>query len=87
MSWNVKISNTAREDLDNLRAYQPELYLRAFRMTQSISVDPRQGIGAPKNIRGLGPNVWIRNLSLKHRVVYELLDNCVAIAAYRTHIE
>ena len=87
MSWTVRISKQALEDLDHLRAHQPGIYREAYEITRSIDEDPTAGIGAPANLPVLGPNVWCRNLSLEHRVVYELFDHTVVIAAYTTHID
>ena len=87
MSWNVTISKSAREDLDNFRAYHPDLYMQAYRIARSICEDPESGIGCPRNLSTLGASVWCRNLSLEHRVVYEVFADTVVIAAFRTRVD
>ena len=87
MSWTVKISRQAQQDLDYLRAYDRDRYLQALVMTRSIEQHPESGVGAPHHIVAVGDNVWCRNICLGHRVVYELMENTAIIAAYRTHVE
>ncbi len=87
MSWKVRISKQAREDLDQLRAYDQKLYSRALEITRSIEEDPAKGYGVPRPAPVIGPNVWYRRLSLEHRLVYEVFEDEVIIASYRTHYE
>ena len=87
MSWKVRISSRAREDLDQLRAYDSELYSQAYLMVRSIERDPFEGIGSPGRLSLIGPNVWYRRLSLVHRIVYEVSDELVVIVSFRLHIE
>ena len=87
MSWKVRISRRALEDLDQLRAYDSNLYSQAYDVARSIEADPFEGIGSPGRLSLIGPNVWYRRLSLVHRVVYEVSEELVVIAAFRLHIE
>lgn len=87
MSSTVRVSKQAQEDLDHLRAYHPVLYREAFEITRSIEADAASGIGAPTRLKHLGPEVWCRNLSLEHRVVYQVIDGTVVVAAYRSHVD
>ncbi len=88
MSWKVKISNLAGQDLDRLRAYAGDIYADAYAIAQAIEKDPYSGPGSPRKAELLGPNVWYRSISLEHRVVYEVFDDStVLIASFRTHFE
>ena len=87
MSWKVRISRRALEDLDQLRAYDSNLYSQAYLMVRSIEKDPFEGIGSPGRLSLISPNVWYRRLSLVHRIVYEVSEESVVIASFRLHIE
>ena len=87
MSWTVKISRQAREDLDYFRAHDRSAYLNCYRLSTAVSKDPFAGAGKPYKIEGLGGNIWCRRTTLEDRMVYEVFDNQVTVAAYRTHIE
>ena len=87
MSWTVRISRQAREDLDYHRAYEPETYRNCYDLTKSVEGNPYEGPGTPQNASALGQGVWFRRLSLQHRMVYEVFENLVVVASYRSHIE
>lgn len=87
MSWTLKISEQARQDLDYFRAYLPDVYRTCLRLSKAVEISPFEGIGRPINIAPLGANVWSRNVSLEHRMVYEVFADTVLVAAYRKHID
>ena len=87
MSWKVKISSRALEDLDHLRAYKQNIYRTAYNLTRAVEKDPFGGGGAPVAVPLIGDNVWCRRLSLEHRMVYEIFEDLVVVASYRTHFE
>ena len=87
MSWTVKISNQARADLDHFRAYDRASYLNCYRLSVAVSKDPFFGPGKPMPIEGLNGNVWCRRTNISDRMVYELFDNSITVASYRTHLE
>lgn len=87
MSWKVKISKQAREDLDFFRAYRNDIYHECYRMTKALKLEPYSGPGKPTNAPILGNNVWYRRSSLEDRMVYEIFEGLVVVASYRLHIE
>ncbi len=40
MSWKVKISKQAREDLDYFRAYDKNIYKTCYKLTNVLAADP-----------------------------------------------
>ena len=87
MSWIVKISKLARADLDYFRAHDNTAYLDCYRLSESISDDPFSGPGKPLQIDGFDGKVWCRRTSIEDLLVYEVFDNSVAIASFRTHLD
>ena len=87
MSWKIRISSRAREDLDYLRAYDPKSYAHSYRLTLSVQHNPFEGQGKPTQSIELGPQVWFRRLSLEHRMVYEVFEDHIIVASYRTHLD
>ena len=87
MSWTVTISKQAQADLDFFRAHDRALYLNCHRLSVAISKDPFSGPGKPTKIDGLGGDVWCRRTSIGDLMVYEVFDNTVAVASFRTHLE
>jgi toxin YoeB len=87
MSWTVRISRQARADLDHFRAHDTSAYVNCHRLSKAVSKDPFGGVGKPRKIESLGGEVWCRRITLEDRMVYEVFEHSVTVAAYRTHIE
>ena len=87
MSWTVKISKQARADLDYFRAHDNATYLNCYNLSVAVSRDPFSGPGKPTQIDGLNGNVWFRRTSIADRMVYEVFENSITVASYRTHLE
>ncbi len=63
------------------------LYLKCFDLTREVIKEPFQGIGKPEHLKRLSGNVWSRRISHEHRMVYEVFDSLIVVAAYRYHYE
>jgi toxin YoeB len=87
MSWTLKISKQARADLDYFRAYDSEIYRNCYELSKAVVKDPFSGPGKPLKLSGARGEVWFRRTSLEHRMVYQVFDNLIIVASYRTHID
>ncbi len=87
MSWTVRISRQARVDLDHFRAHDRSAYVNCHDLTLAVSKDPFSGAGKPRKIVGIDGEVWCRRSTLEDRMVYEVFEGAVTVAAYRTHID
>jgi toxin YoeB len=84
-SWSLRLSSQAEKDLAWFRKKNRKLYQKCFDLTLAVIKDPMTGIGKPESLKYLSGNVWSRRVSLEHRMVYEIFDNLVIVAAYRYH--
>ncbi len=82
-SWTLRLSPQAEKDLAWFRKKDRKLYLKCFDLTLAVMNNPMRGIGKPESLKYLGGNVWSRRVSLEHRMVYEIFDNVVVVAADR----
>ncbi|MBN1687127.1 MAG: type II toxin-antitoxin system YoeB family toxin [Spirochaetales bacterium] len=87
MSWTINISKQAQADLDHFRAHDRAAYLNCYRLSLALRKDPFSGPGKPAKLQGLTGEVWYRRTSIQDHMVYEVFDNSVTVASYRTHIE
>ena len=87
MPWTVRISKQARADLDHFRAYDRGTYQTCNDLSNAVAVDPYGGPGKPLRLSEAGGEVWFRRTSLEHRMVYEVFDDVVIVASYRTHVD
>lgn len=84
-SWSLKISPQAEKDLAWFRKTDRKLYQKCFDLTLAVMKNPVSGIGKPEALKYLGGNVWSRRVNQEHRMVYEIFDTLVVVAAYRHH--
>lgn len=84
-SWTLKLSQQAEKDLAWFRKTDRKLYQKCFDLTLAVMKDPTSGIGKPEALKYLGGNVWSRRVNQEHRMVYEIFDSLVVVAAYRYH--
>jgi toxin YoeB len=59
--------------------------LRILKPVEEILREPFTGIGKPEPLKGLGPNVWSRRITLEHRLVYEVGDDRIDFLQARYH--
>ena len=83
--WNLRISDQAEKDLEWFRKNNKSLYSKCFDLTRAVLKNPYEGIGRPERLKYLGGNVWSRRVNHEHRMVYELFDKLIVVAAYRYH--
>ena len=86
-SWAIKVSKQAKKDLDWFRQTDRKLFQKCFDLTLAVLEDPFKGIGKPEPLKSIGSNIWSRRVSLEHRMVYELFDKVIVVAAYRYHYD
>lgn len=84
---SVRISRQARADLDHFRAHDRAAYENCYRLSVEVSRDPFSGLGKPQKIDALGGDVWCRRTTLEDLMVYEVYEESVIIASYRTHVD
>ena len=87
MSWTLKISEAAQADLDYFRAYDSETYNNCYELSKAVAEAPYLGLGKPLKLVDAGGDVWFRRSSLTHRMVYEVFDDVIVVASYRTHLD
>lgn len=74
-----------REDLRHWVQTDRRTALRLLELIEAIVRDPFVGIGKPKPLRQLGPNLWSRRLTQEHRVVYLVRDDRIDVLQGRYH--
>jgi toxin YoeB len=59
-----------REDLLHWVEKDRNVALRILRLVEAVLRDPFTGEGKPEPLKGFGPDVWSRRITLEHRLVY-----------------
>lgn len=84
-SWSLRISSQAQDDLAWFRKNNRVAYQKSFDLTLVVIENPFAGMGKPEQLKFLGGNVWSRRLTHEHRMVYEIFEDLIVVAAYRHH--
>ena len=62
-----------------------QLLKKINQLIKDIQRDPFDGIGKPEPLKHQFSGFWSRRITDEHRLVYEITQNCIAIASCRYH--
>lgn len=79
MTYKVKISREAEENLKKLQRHEPKVYEKAIKFIGELYEHPRTGLGHPEPLKGKPENRWSREITRKHRLVYRIFDTEVIV--------
>lgn len=72
MSYTVKFTRQAFDDIDTLKAKAPAAYKKLLRMLEELKQHPTTGSGIPKPLREDKQGTWSRRINQEHRLVYKI---------------
>ena len=81
------LSDHFREDLSYWVDKDRKTAVRILKLTEAVMRDPFDGIGKPKRLRHLDPDVWSRRITQEHRLVYHVADNRITFLQARFHYD
>ena len=85
MTYKVKISREADEDLKKLLCHEPKVYAKAIKLIGELYEHPKTGLGHPEPLKGKPEKRWSREITKRHRLVYRIFETEVhvdVLAAY-----
>ena len=85
MIYRIEIKEQAELDLLRLAKSEPKAFAKAQRFLEEMKVHPKTGTGHPEPLRGDRSGQWSRQITKKHRMVYEIHETEVIVlvlAAY-----
>ena len=74
MIYEIKIKEQAEYDLLKLAKDEPQSFLKAQRLIEELKEHPKTGIGHPEPLKGKPEGRWSRQITKKHRLVYQILE-------------
>ena len=66
-------------DLLRLAKSEPKAFAKAQRFLEEMKVPPKTGTGHPEPLRGDRTGQWSRQITKKHRMVYEIHETEVIV--------
>ena len=83
--YRITYSPRAQEGLEKLKRSEPSAFKKAIRLLNEVAIHPRTGTGHPEPLRGDRAGQWSRQITKKHRLIYEIFETEVhvdVLAAY-----
>lgn len=82
MIYEVIIYEQAQEDLATLAQSEPKAFAKAQRFIEELKSHPKTGTGKPEALKGDRNGQWSREITKKHRLVYEIHDTKVEVGLW-----
>ncbi len=79
MSYIVVLSAQALEDADRLERHEPKAFDKFLRFLKELEEHPQTGTGHPEPLRGDRAGQWSRQITKKHRMIYEIFESEVHV--------
>ena len=85
MIYSIRLSDRVKDDLARLAKSEPKAFAKAGKFIEELRVHPKTGTGHPEPLRGLPEGRWSRQITKKHRLIYQIFATEVyvdVLAAY-----
>ena len=79
MTYEIIIYEQAQMDLAALAKSEPKAFAKAQRFIEELKVHPKTGTGKPEALKGDRYGQWSREITKKHRLIYEIHDDKVLV--------
>lgn len=81
----MQINEDVRKDVALLKKEDKLLLVKLMDLLMDILQNPYQGIGHPEPLKGNLTGFWSRQISKKHRVVYQVDEEIVMVVGCYGH--
>ena len=85
MIYSIRLSDRVKDDLARLAKSEPKAFAKAGKFIEELRVHPKTGAGHPEPLKGLPEGRWSRQITKKHRLIYQIFETEVyvdVLAAY-----
>ena len=79
MLYAIIYSPEANEGLAKLLQYEPKVFQKAKRFIDELREHPKTGLGHPEPLKGKPEGRWSREITKKHRLVYQIIESQVIV--------
>jgi toxin YoeB len=86
MIYYLEFSKQAQKDIEfHKKSGNQALMKKIFSLLNELAETPSTGLGKPEQLKHELSGLWSRRINQKHRLIYEILDNCVLIHSLKGH--
>ena len=79
MAYTIRYKKQAIEDAKKLRDEEPKAFQKLLKLETELKEHPRTGTGKPEPLSGDRGGQWSRQITKKHRLVYEIHDTEIVV--------
>ena len=84
--YYLDFSKQAQKDIEfHKKSGNQVLIRKIFSLLNQLTQTPFEGLGKPEQLKHELSGLWSRRINQKHRLVYEVSDNCVLIHSLKGH--
>ena len=84
MIYALDFTEQARKDISVLKKYEPQAYKKLEKLLVELQEQPETGTGRPEKLKYNYAGKWSRHISEKHRLIYEINEDIVAVLVLST---
>ena len=79
MIYRVEVKEQAERDMLKLAKSEPKAFQKVKRFIEELREHPKTGTGHPEPLKGKPEGRWSREITKKHRLVYQIIDDKVIV--------
>ena len=77
--YSINFTNKAIAHISKLEKDEPKAFKKLQKFIEELKLHPCSGTGHPEALRGDRSGQWSRQITKKHRLVYEVKENTVVV--------
>lgn len=81
----LQFNQTGWEDYLWWQQHDRKVIKRINKLIEATLREPAEGIGKPERLRTQAVELWSRRVTLEHRMVYAIRENCIVVVQLRYH--
>ena len=85
MSYRVILLPDANSDIQRLKKSEPQAYRKVMDLIEELWEHPETGTGHPKPLGGDRAGLWSRRITQKHRLIYQVNQEEIAVVVLSAH--
>ena len=79
MQYEIRYTPEDNIGLAKLERSEPKAFQKALRFIEELREHPKTGTGHPEPLKGDRNGQWSREITKKHRLIYEIYDTEVVV--------
>lgn len=79
MNYELKIADKARKHIQEFKKSDTQSYKKVQELFRELMVNPTEGTGNPKTLKGNYSKYWSRRINKKDRLIYKIENEEISV--------